>query len=232
LKNLKERNRLNAQLLAQDKSKLALNDLAKKFDTERLGLQQALASATDEETKLRIRAKIALLDQDAALAARYNKELEAAAALNTLNIATKALTLQIGASVSDIQKYLSASMANYQKYISTGTTPDKAPDKTTAEIVNEYLAQKAEDVTANTASYLEKRRTKVKAGYDIPTVESFFGGLSSMATSLPSSNVNNQVEINVAGSILALQDFDKAIEDAMLRIQRQNGQLNPAGSIL
>ena len=232
LKNLKERNRLNAQLLAQDKSKLALNDLAKKFDTERLGLQQALASATDEETKLRIRAKIALLDQDAALASRYNKELEAAAALNALNIATKSLTLSMGASASDIQKYLSASMANYQKYISTGTTPSTAPDKTTAQIVNEYLAQKAEDVSSNTASYLEKLRTKVKAGYDIPTVESFFGGLSSMATSLPSSNVNNQVEINVAGSILALQDFDKAIEDAMLRIQRQNGQLNPAGSIL
>jgi hypothetical protein len=228
----KEKNRVNAQLLAQDKAKLALNDLAKKFDTERLGLQQALASATDEETKLRIRAKIALLDQDAALASRYNKELEAAAALNALNIATKSLTLSMGASASDIQKYLSASMANYQKYISTGTTPSTAPDKTTAQIVNEYLAQKAEDVSSNTASYLEKLRTKVKAGYDIPTVESFFGGLSSMATSLPSSNVNNQVEINVAGSILALQDFDKAIEDAMLRIQRQNGQLNPAGSIL
>jgi hypothetical protein len=232
LKNLKERNRLNAQLLAQDKSKLALNDLAKKFDTERLGLQQALASATDEETKLRIRAKIALLDQDAALAARYNKELEAAAALNTLNIATKALTLQIGASVSDIQKYLSASMANYQKYISTGTTPNAAPDTVTAEVVNAYLAQKASEVTTSTQDYLEKLRTKVKAGYDIPSPESFYGGLSGIANSMPSSNVNNQVEINVAGSILALQDFDKAIEDAMLRIQRQNGQLNPAGSIL
>lgn len=232
LKNLKERNRLNAQLLAQDKAKVALNDLAKKFDTERLGLQQALATATDEETKLRIKAKIALLDQDAALASRYNKELEAAAALNALNIATKALTLQMGSSVSDIQKYLSASQMNYQQYISTGTSPSTAPDKVTAQVVNDYLAQEASKITSNTTDYLEKLRTKVKAGYDIPTVESFFGGLTGIANSMPQNSVNNQVEINVAGSILALQDFDKAIEDAMLRIQRQNGQLNPAGSIL
>jgi hypothetical protein len=232
LKNLKERNRINAQLLAQDKAKVALNDLAKKFDTERLGLQQALASATDEETKLRIRAKIALLDQDAALASRYNKELEAAAALNALNIATKALTLQMGSSVSDIQKYLSASQMNYQQYIATGTAPSTAPDKVTAQVVNDYLAQEASKITSNTTDYLEKLRTKVKAGYDIPTVESFFGGLTGIANSMPQNSVNNQVEINVAGSILALQDFDKAIEDAMLRIQRQNGQLNPAGSIL
>jgi hypothetical protein len=228
----KEKNKVNAQLLAQDKAKLALNDLAKKFDTERLGLQQALASATDEETKLRIRAKIALLDQDAALASRYNKELEAAAALNALNIATKALTLQMGSSVSDIQKYLSASQMNYQQYITTGTAPSTAPDKVTAQVVNDYLAQEASKITSNTTDYLEKLRTKVKAGYDIPTVESFFGGLTGIANSMPQNSVNNQVEINVAGSILALQDFDKAIEDAMLRIQRQNGQLNPAGSIL
>jgi hypothetical protein len=52
-----------------------------------------------------------------------------------------------------------------------------------------------------------------------------------MAGSLPSSNVNNKVEVTVNGSILALQDLDKAIEDAMLRIQRQNGNLTPAGSI-
>ena len=228
IKNLKERNRLNAQLLAQDKAKLALNDLSKKFDTERLGLQQALASATDEETKLRIRAKIALLDQDAALAARYNKELEAAAALNALNVATKGLTLQFGASAADIEKFLSASAGTYQKYVSMGATPP-ARDPITNAVVNEYLAQQASKITTNTQDYLEKLRTTVKAGYDVPSIESFYGGLTGVANSMPTANVNNTVEVNVNGSILALQDLDKAIEDAMLRIQRQNGQLTPAG---
>jgi hypothetical protein len=231
IKIAKEKNRVNAQLLAQDKAKLALNDLAKKFDTERLGLQLALKEATDEETKLRIKAKIALLDQDAAMASVYNKQLEAAAALNALNLATSKLTLQFGSSVSDIQKYLAGSAANYNQYIATGTTPSKAPDPVTAQVVNEYLAQKAEEVTANTQTYLEKLRNTVKAGYDIPSVESFYGSLDKAASSLPQTNVNNTVEVSVQGSILALQDLDKAIEDAMLRIQRQNGSLTPAGYI-
>jgi hypothetical protein len=80
---IKEKNRIAAQLLAKDKAKLALQDLANKFDTERINLQVALANATDEETKLRIKAKLALLDQDASLAALYNKQLDAASAANT-----------------------------------------------------------------------------------------------------------------------------------------------------
>jgi hypothetical protein len=76
----KEKNRVAAQLLAKDKAKLALTDLANKFDIERINLQTALAAATDEETKLRIKAKLALLDQDSSLAALYNKQLDAAAA--------------------------------------------------------------------------------------------------------------------------------------------------------
>lgn len=76
----KEKNRIAAQLLAKDKAKLALTELANKFDTERINLQVALANATDEETKLRIKAKLALLDQDASLAALYNKQLDAASA--------------------------------------------------------------------------------------------------------------------------------------------------------
>lgn len=231
LKIAKEKNRVNAQLLAQDKAKLALNDLSKKFDTERLGLQLALNNASDEETKLRIKAKIALLDQDAAMAATYNKQLEAAAALNALNAATAKLTLQFGASTADIQKYLAGLAASYNQYIATGTTPSKAPDVVTAKVVNDYLAMKADEVTTNTQSYLEKLRNTVKAGYEIPTIESFYGSLDRAASGLPQSTVNNTVEVSVQGSILALQDLDKAIEDAMLRIQRQNGSLTPAGYI-
>lgn len=231
IKLAKEKNRVNAQLLAQDKAKLALNDLAKKFDTERLGLQLALKEATDEETKLRIRAKIALLDQDSAMASVYNKQLEAAAALNALNAATAKLTLQFGASVSDIQKYLAGSAASYNQYIATGTTPSKAPDAVTAKVVNDYLAMKADEVTTNTQSYLEKLRNTVKSGYEVPSIESFYGSLDRAASGLPQSTVNNTVEVSVQGSILALQDLDKAIEDAMLRIQRQNGSLTPAGYI-
>jgi hypothetical protein len=231
LKILKEKNAVNKQLLAADKAKLAVTELAKKFDTERLGLQAALASATDEETKLRLKSQLAILDQDAALAKKYNAELEAAAALNALNIATRGLTLQMGASISDIQKYLASSAMNYNKSIASGIAPTVAPDAITASQVNAYLASKAAEVTVDTQDYLEKLRTKVKSGYEVPSIESFYGDLSNIGKSTAAQNINNNMEINVQGSILALQDFDKAIEDAMLRIQRQNGNLTPAGSL-
>jgi hypothetical protein len=231
LELLKKRNKVTGSLLAKEKAKLALGDLEKKFDVERIGLMAALNAATDDETKLRLKSQLAILDQDAALAKKYNAELEATAALNALNIATRGLTLQMGASISDIQKYLAASMVNYNQSIATGIAPTVAPSAITASQVNAYLAAQAKEVTMDTQSYLEKLRTTVKSGYEIPSVESFYGGLSSMTGSLPSSNVNNKVEVTVNGSILALQDLDKAIEDAMLRIQRQNGSLTPAGSI-
>jgi hypothetical protein len=208
------------------KKKTEVDKLKEKFDVERIGLMAALNAATDEETKMRLRAQLAILDNNQALAKKSNAELEAANALNLLNIATRGLTLQMGASISDIQKYLTTIQNNQRQ----GITPT-APNEITASQVNAYLAAKTAEVTADTQSYLEKLRTTVKPGYEVPSVESFYGGLSSMAGSLPSSNVNNKVEVTVNGSILALQDLDKAIEDAMLRIQRQNGNLTPAGSI-
>ena len=215
----------------QLKKKTEADKLGEKFDVERIGLMAALNAATDEETRLRIRSQLAIMDDNQALSKKYNAELEAANALNLLNIATRGLTLQMGASISDIQKYLSASMVNYNQSVASGTAPTVAPNAITASQVNAYLAAKTAEVTADTQSYLEKLRTTVKPGYEVPSIESFYGGLSSMAGSLPSSNVNNKVEVTVNGSILALQDLDKAIEDAMLRIQRQNGSLTPAGSI-
>lgn len=84
LQLLKARNKAAADLLAKDKAKLALDELAKKFDTERIGLMLALNTATDEETKLRIKAQLALLDQNEVLAKKYNAELDAANAAKKL----------------------------------------------------------------------------------------------------------------------------------------------------
>ena len=61
-----------------------LEELKKKFDLERIGLNAALNSATDEETKLRLKAQLAILDNNEALAKKYLAELEAADALKKL----------------------------------------------------------------------------------------------------------------------------------------------------
>ena len=72
---------LNAKNAIENKN---VEELKKKFDLERIGLTQALNLATDEETKLRLRAQLAILDNNDALAKKYLAELEAAEALRKL----------------------------------------------------------------------------------------------------------------------------------------------------
>ena len=71
----------------------ALEELKKQFDVERIGLFAALNQATDEETRLRLKSLIAIYDNDAALALKIKKELEAAEAARLLALAlTQSLT--------------------------------------------------------------------------------------------------------------------------------------------
>jgi hypothetical protein len=67
--------------LALTGDQLALQELEKKFDVERVGLFAALNSATDEETQMRIKSLIAIKDQDAALAGQIKATLNAATAM-------------------------------------------------------------------------------------------------------------------------------------------------------
>ena len=223
---LKTSNNLRTLENEQLKKKTEVDKLKEKFDVERLGLMVALNSATDEETKLRLKAQLAILDNNSALAAKYNAELGATASLKTLMEAFNGAALTTKSTFADIEAYIKR-RAQLEAAGVTVTTP---PEVQT--IITQGLVKEADRiVNESVPNFLEKLRTTVKPGYEIPSVESFYGGLSNMAGSLPSSNVNNKVEVTVNGSILALQDLDKAIEDAMLRIQRQNGNLTPAGSI-
>ena len=84
----------------QTKKKTEVDKLRDKFDLERIGLNAALNAATDEETKLRIKAQLAILDNNEALAKKYNAELEGAAAATKLAVAanTAATFLELLAS--------------------------------------------------------------------------------------------------------------------------------------
>jgi len=70
-KRIKDAAKLRTTENALIKEKNALEDLKKKYDTERIGLMLALNQATDEETKLRIAEKLAILDGNAAKAQEY-----------------------------------------------------------------------------------------------------------------------------------------------------------------
>jgi len=81
---LKKTNAARAAELAALNKKNALDALKDKFDVERIGLTAALNSATDEETKLRIKAQLAILDNNGALAQKYLAEMNAAEAAKKL----------------------------------------------------------------------------------------------------------------------------------------------------
>jgi len=73
-----------AIIQASNKARTEIDKLKDKFDVERIGLLAALNAATDEETKLRIKAQLAILDNNEALAKKYNAELNAKNATDQL----------------------------------------------------------------------------------------------------------------------------------------------------
>jgi hypothetical protein len=63
---------------AASKAKSEVDKLKDKFDIERIGLTLALNQATDAETKLRLQAQLAILDNNEALAKKINAEMDGA----------------------------------------------------------------------------------------------------------------------------------------------------------
>jgi hypothetical protein len=70
-------NNATARKIALTGDELALKELEKKFDVERIGLYAALNQSTDSETKMRLLSLIAIHDQNTAMAAMIKKANEA-----------------------------------------------------------------------------------------------------------------------------------------------------------
>jgi hypothetical protein len=104
-----------AILTASNKARTEIDKLKDKFDVERIGLMTALNAATDEETKLRIKAQIAILDNNEALAKKYNAELEAA------NSAMK-LAQELTATTDAMAKLRIVTREDYTKQMYAGSS--------------------------------------------------------------------------------------------------------------
>jgi len=72
---LAAKNKATKEEAQMKKDQAALDKLKEKFDLERIGLNVALNQATDEETKARIRAQIAILDETGKTAQAANDAL-------------------------------------------------------------------------------------------------------------------------------------------------------------
>ena len=81
---IKKANAARAAELALLNKKTAVEKLKDQFDLERIGLTAALNAATDEETKLRLKAQLAILDNNEALAKKLLAEMNAVKAVDEL----------------------------------------------------------------------------------------------------------------------------------------------------
>ena len=109
LRSIKDSVKFRKQENDQLKKKTAVDELAAKFDLERIGLTTALNQATDDETKLRLKSQLAILDNNEALAKKLLAEMEGKKATEELTTqfyalseAAKNLLLSFGVDPSQI----------------------------------------------------------------------------------------------------------------------------------
>ena len=136
------------------KAKTAVDQLRDKFDVERIGLTAALNAAVDEETKLRIRAQIAILDNNEALAKKILAEMQAAEAAKkfadnfTFALdAVKTMTAKINAFI--------ASMGVTPP--STSAAPTYSYALSTAQATNEKIAAFENKIAIDSTRELNSR---------------------------------------------------------------------------
>ena len=117
---------------------LALLELEKKFDVERVGLYSALNQSTDAETKMRLLSLIAIKDQNEAMAGMIKKANEAENAF-------KALIEAIRASIRSMLDKIAAELSQLNKLTTTGAN---TPIEQQRAIIREKLNFAMPDITA------------------------------------------------------------------------------------
>lgn len=200
-----------AILDAKNKKQTEVDKLVEKFDVERIGLMKALGEATDAETKLRIQSKLAILDNNEALAKKYNAELNAKTAADLLATAANNAANALDTMPN---KYDQIFKNIYEQSLLMGNTVSGARAMAG---MSSRLTQEADDFFAN------------RGRYAVP------GQLPSAATTAAAAaapTVVPQVTVNTGAVLTSEQDLSIYIQNALGQITKLgNGALVPAGSI-
>ena len=223
---LKTSNKLRQDEINKMKAKSEVDKLEEKFNVERIALMKALGEATDAETKLRIQAKLAILDNNEALAKKYNAELSAAKSATDLASAFGGAVLSLNSSKADITKYLNDLAALQNKQIAAGTTVT-APNPADTAIVLKSVGGTLDSLKESLPKLLER----VQAGAATFDRGDTYIPSSAMPSGVPSTTTAPVINVNVEGSLTSLQEFETTIQDLLLKIYKQNGDLAPAGFI-
>ena len=199
----------------QLKAKTEVDKLAEKFDLERIGLMKALNETTDAETKLRIQAKLAILDNNEALAKKIAAELEAAkkaAELATgFDSATRELVAQMGKLQSAFDSALNALLA---KIATAGFKPPESLVKN-LPLVDQLRVEKA--VEANKALNLSNPAFVASMAAERQAVSAISGGGNQFSLSFDTTFTGDR--------------FTQLIAESLQLSQKTGYSTTPAGSI-
>ena len=203
LKFNKEVVKYNKILADQLKKKTEVDKLAEKFDLERIGLTKALNETTDAETKLRIQAKLAILDNNEALAKKINAELEAAKKATELASAfggaTQALAAQMGKLQTAVDNAFNAILAK----IATGGFVPPAELVKQLPLVDQLRVEKA--MEANTALNLSNPAFIASMASERQAVSAISGGGNQFSLSFDTSFTGDRFAQLIAESIQVSQ---------------------------
>jgi hypothetical protein len=199
-----------AILDAKNKKQTEVDKLSEKFDVERIGLMKALGEATDAETKLRIQSKLAILDNNEALAKKYNAELNAKTATDLLAAAANNAANALDSMPS---KYDAIFKNIYEQSLLMGNTVSGAR------------------AMAGMSSRLQAEADAFLAGtgrYAVP------GQLPSSATTAAAAAAPTVINTTVnTGAVLSSeQDLQRYIQDAVGNVIKLGDGIVPRGSLI
>lgn len=194
--------KLDALKLAGDQK--ALDELKKKMDVERTDLAYALTQATDDETRARIAAKIAILDGDAKTAASLNNLVsgQVLAADQMLLLASAA------ASAAAMLNYLKSGSGSGGAVYGTGSTPGNTSITPTPVVPPTNTGTAAAIPTS--AQY----------------ASAYSGQAGGIASNLPTVSVNVS-----AGMIGSKEEVTQYIQNSLQDMLRYGWSTNYAGGL-
>ena len=209
-KIIRDTNKARADELAKLKAKSEVDKLAEKFDVERIGLMKALNEATDEDTKMRIQSKIAILDNNEALAKKLNADLLAKQAADLLAESARKAAAMLDA----MPNKFDAMFTNLTALFVKGGSDLASAMSLAASSVR--LSAEAADFAAGTGRYAYPLNDIYRP--------------STTPTSQGTTNVG--VTVNTGAVLSSEQDLTKYIQDAVATTLKGGGGLTPAGSII
>jgi hypothetical protein len=198
-----------------------VEELKKKFDLERIGLTAALSKATDEETRLRLRAQLAILDNNDALAKKILAEMNAAEAANKLATSFTA----VGDATIDYFKKLSESLVGTTEYFAMSLQ----------QILDERLRESGKrslgggmnaGFTPLTANYFQNLGTQLQGS-------SAYAGMSAGQISLERAREsgNRSLDVNLVVSAPSGNAFAQLVAESIQVAGRDGYSTAPNGGL-